>query len=699
MKKLYSQWVLAAIMTVIIAPACKKASSKVDNTINYHGTKVTDNYQWLEADGSAEVQKWIEDQNKKTYAYLDSIPFRSSLRQRLEDIWNYPKFSAPFKEGDYYFFSKNDGLQNQGVVYYQKGLKAEPQVFIDPNKLSEDGTVALSGLSFSNDHKLVAVSTSASGSDWQTVEVMDVASKNKLSDKIEWVKFNSPAWKGDGFYYGRYPEPKKGAEHSEASINQKIYYHKLGTSQKDDKLIYEDPANPYQYLGAQVTEDERFLLIYIHAGTHGNGIMVQDLTDPNGKLTTLFEGFENNYSVIENVGDKLLVHTDKGAPKYRLVLVDPKNPAAENWTDVIPQSDDLLEGVSTAGGKLFASFLHKASSKVVQYDYSGKMEREIELPTIGSASGFSGDKEDKEVFYTFTSFVYPPTIYSYSIDKGASAEYKKSEVKFNFDEYETKQVTYKSKDGTEIPMFIVHKKGLEMNGNNPVYLYGYGGFNIPLTPSFSIGRMALLEKGFVYAMPSLRGGGEFGEDWHKAGMKEKKQNVFDDFIAAAEYLVAEKYTNKDKIAIAGGSNGGLLVGACMTQRPDLFQVCIPSVGVLDMLRYHKSTAGWGWVVEYGCADSAEDFKYLIKYSPLHNIKDGVEYPATLVLTGDHDDRVVPWHSFKYAARLQEAHKGANPVMIRISTKAGHGAGKPTSKQIDEMADQFAFIFKNLGVSY
>jgi prolyl oligopeptidase len=463
--------------------------------------------------------------------------------------------------------------------------------------------------------------------------------------------------------------------------------------------VYTDPANPYRYYSALVTDDEKYLILYISAGTSGTGIMWQDLTDPKSQLQTLFEGFDNNYAVVDNIGDKFLVHTDKGAPKYRLVLVDPKNPAVENWKDVIPESDDLLESISTAGGKLFASFLHKAATKVVQYTYDGAKERDIEMPTIGSASGFSGKKEDKEVFYTFTSFVYPPTIYRYNIETGTSEVYKKSEVKFNFDEYETKQITYKSKDGTDVPMFIVHKKGIKQDGNNPCYLYGYGGFNISLSPSFSVSRMIMLEKGFIVAIPSLRGGGEFGEDWHKAGMLEKKQNVFDDFIGAAEHLVKEKYTNSGKLAIAGGSNGGLLVGACMTQRPDLFKVCIPAVGVLDMLRFHRSTAGWGWTVEYGCADTAKDFDFLYKYSPLHNIKDGVAYPATLIITGDHDDRVVPWHSFKFAARLQEAQKGANPILIRVETNAGHGAGKPTSKQIDEASDIYAFIFKNMGLTY
>ncbi len=710
MKNNSSKKIVVAIVAVSVLFACKKPapkeekmaypeSKKVDTVFDYHGTKVADPYNWLEGDGTDDVKAWIEAQNEFTGSYIDSIPYKGKIFSRLKEIWDYPKYSAPRKKGKYYFFSKNNGLQNQSVVYYQEGLDGEPKVFLDPNKLSDDGTVALKGLSFSNDNSKVIVSTSQSGSDWQTMEVWDVETQKPLGDKLEWVKFSSGAWQGDGFYYTRYPEPEKGAEFSQASINPSVCYHKIGTPQSEDKVIYNDAENPYRYYGSQVTEDERYLFIYISAGTHGTGLLWKDLKDPSSKLETLFEGFDYNYGIVENIDDKILVQTDNGAPKYRLALVDPKNPAPENWKDVLPEGDDLLQGVSTAGGKLFASYLHKAATKVVQYTYDGQKEREVTLPTIGSAGGFSGKKEDTEVFYTFTSFVYPTTIYRYDIESGKSEVYKASEVKFNFDDYEAKQVTYKSKDGTEVPMFVVHKKGLKLDGNNPTYLYGYGGFNISLSPYFSISRMVLIEKGFVFAMPSLRGGGEFGEDWHKAGMKEKKQNVFDDFIAAAEYLIDNKYTNSNKLAIAGGSNGGLLVGVCLTQRPDLYKVCLPAVGVLDMLRYHKSTAGWGWMVEYGSADSASDFDYLYKYSPLHNIKDDTKHPATLITTGDHDDRVVPWHSFKFAARLQEAQAGANPIMIRIETKAGHGAGKPTSKIMDEISDIYAFMFNNMGLEY
>lgn len=703
--------IVLAIVAVSTFAACKKQapkeekmaypeSKKIDSVFEYAGNKVADPFNWLEGDGTDDVTSWIEAQNNFTNSYLDSIPYKSKIFDRIKEIWDYPKYSSPFKKGDYYYFFKNNGLQNQSVVYFQTGLDGEPKVFLDPNKLSDDGTVALKGMSFSEDNKKVIISTSKSGSDWQTMEVWDVETQKPVGDKLEWVKFSQGAWRGsEGFYYTRYPAPEKGAEYSQASINPSVCFHKIGTPQSEDEVIYNDAENPYRYYGSQVTEDERYLFLYISAGTSGTAVMWKDLNDANSKLEMLFEGFDYNYGIVENVDDKILVQTDNGAPKYRLALVDPKNAAPENWKDVIAEGDDLLEGVSTAGGKLFASYLHNAATKVVQYTYEGAKEREVELPSIGSAGGFSGKKEDTEVFYTFTSFVSPNTIYNYNIKSGKSEVYKASEVKFNFDDYESKQVTFKSKDGTEVPMFIVHKKGLKLDGNNPTYLYGYGGFNISLSPWFSVSRMVLLEKGFVFALPSLRGGGEFGEDWHKAGMKEKKQNVFDDFIAAAEYLVENKYTNSEKLAIAGGSNGGLLVGACMTQRPDLYKVCLPAVGVLDMLRYHKSTAGWGWMVEYGSADSATDFDYLYKYSPLHNVKDGTKYPATLLTTGDHDDRVVPWHSFKFAARLQEAQAGANPVMIRIETKAGHGAGKPTSKIMDEIADIYAFMFKNMGLEY
>lgn len=702
--------ILTCIMIAGVFASCKHEqktlsmmpypeSKKSDVTDDYFGTKIADPYRWLENDTAADTKAWVEAENAVTNNYLSQIPFREKIRSRLTEIWNYPKSSAPFRAGEYYFYTKNDGLQNQGVYYFRKGMDGAEQVFLDPNKLSEDGTVALTGLYFSNDKKYAAYSIARSGSDWNEIYVMEVASQKKLNDEIKWVKFSGAAWKGDGFYYSRYDEPTSGTELSNQNQYQKIYFHKLGEDQSKDKLVYEDKAHPLRYFGASVTEDERFLLIYASEGTSGSEIYCQDLSKPGSKITMLLKGFENNYSVIDNVGDKLLVLTDFQSPKYRLVAVDPMNPDPKKWEMVIPETGKLLEGVGTAGGNLFASYLNNASTQVVQFDMKGKQIREITLPGIGTVSGFGGNKDDKELYYTFTNFTTPGEIYKYDIASGESSSYKKSEFKLNTDGYETKQVFYKSKDGTMVPMFIVHKKGLKLDGNNPTFLYAYGGFNISLTPSFSVSRMLFLENGGVYAMPSLRGGGEYGEEWHKAGMLDKKQNVFDDFIAAAEYLINEKYTNSSKLAINGGSNGGLLVGACMTQRPELFKVAIPAVGVLDMLRYHQFTIGWGWAVEYGASNKKEQFDYLIKYSPLHNLKDSVSYPATLITTADHDDRVVPAHSFKFAATLQEKHKGDNPVLIRIDAKAGHGAGKPTSKQIDEATDVWSFVFWNLGMKY
>lgn len=671
-------------------------TKKVDQVDDYFGTKIADPYRWLENDTAAPVKDWVKAQNKVTQAYLAQIPFRDQVKKRLEEVWNYPKYSAPFKKGEYYFFYKNSGLQNQSVLYYQKGLKGEAQVFLDPNKLSEDGTVALTGVYFSKDHRYMAYATSQSGSDWNQIHVMEVATRKKLNDQIRWVKFSGAAWKGDGFYYSRYDEPIKGKELSNQNQYQKVYYHQLGMPQSADKRVFEDKVHPLRYFGAQVTEDERFLIIYASEGTQGTELYAKDLQANQKDFTLVFKGFEYNYTVVDNIGDKLLVLTDNGAPNYRLLAVEPRQANAQQWKVVIPEKKELLESVSTAGGKLFANYLKDASNKVYQFSLDGQMEKEMALPGIGTVGGFDGEKEDMEVFYTFTSFTYPVTIYRYEIASGKSELFRKSDIKLNMDQFETKQVFYQSNDGTKVPMFIVHKKGLKLDGNNPTYLYAYGGFNINLTPSFSASYMVFLEQGGVFAMPNLRGGGEYGEEWHKGGMLEKKQNVFDDFIAAAEYLIASNYTSKDKLAIAGRSNGGLLVGAAMTQRPDLFNVALPGVGVLDMLRFHQFTIGWGWVVEYGSSDNKDQFKYLVKYSPLHNLKEGVTYPATLVTTADHDDRVVPAHSFKFAATLQEKHKGENPVLIRIDEKAGHGAGKPTSKVIEEAADIWSFVWYNMG---
>lgn len=671
--------------------------SKQENVSDdYFGTSVADPYRWLENDTASDVIAWVEAQNKVTQNYLSQIPFRNEFKTRLTEIWNYPKYSAPWKKGDYYYFSKNDGLQNQSVIYRQKGLQGEPEVFLDPNTLSEDGTVSLASLAFSKDNKYCAVGIAKSGSDWNEIFVMNVETKEKTSDLIQWVKFSGATWYKNGFYYSRYDEPGKGKEFSNANEYMKIYYHELGKPQSEDKLIFEDKQHPLRYFNAGITEDERFLIISISEGTSGAEILIKDLSKKEPAFRTLFKGFENNYGVVDNNGDKILAITDKDAPRYRLVEVDPNNPDPKNWKDIIPQGEDLLEGANTCGGKLFATYLKDASSRLYQFDLNGTNKKEISLPGIGTASGIGGRKEDTEAFYTFTSFTNPGEIYRYNLATGKSELFRKTEVNFDANAFETKQVFYPSKDGTKIPMFIMYKKGLKLDGNNPTMLYGYGGFNISLTPSFSVSRILFLERGGVYAIANLRGGGEYGEDWHKAGMLEKKQNVFDDFIAAAEYLINEKYTSSSKLAINGGSNGGLLVGACMTQRPELFKVAIPAVGVLDMLRYHKFTIGWGWAVEYGSSEQKEQFDYLIKYSPLHNVKADVNYPVTMIMTADHDDRVVPAHSFKFAAELQNKQvKDGNPILIRIDSKAGHGAGKPTAKLVEDAADLWSFVLWNL----
>lgn len=672
-----------------------RKSGQVDE---YFGTRVADPYNWLENDTAAEVVKWVEEQNKVTNDYLSRIPFRNKVKQRLTEIWDYPKYSSPFKEGDYYYFFKNDGLQNQSILYRQKTLDGTPEVFIDPNRLSDDGTASLASFTFSRDHKLCAVGVAQSGSDWNEIFVMDVESKKKLDDRIEWVKFSGASWRGNGFYYSRYDAPVKGKEFSNQNEYMKIYYHRVGTPQSADELVYEDRGHPLRYFNAGVTEDERFLVISISEGTSGSEILVKDLSKNEKTFRKLLPGFENNYSVIDNVNDKILVLTDKDAPRYRLVLVDPAAPSPADWKEVIPQSEDLLQSVSTCGGRLFSTYLKDASTHMFSYNMDGTGKTGIALPGIGTASGIGGRKEDREAFYVFTSFANPGEVYRYDLETGKSELFRKSEARINPADFETRQVFYTSKDGTKVPMFLMYKKGLKLDGNNPTMLYGYGGFNISLSPSFSISRIMFLEQGGVYAVANLRGGGEYGEEWHKAGMLSKKQNVFDDFIAAAEYLVKEKYTSPGKLAISGGSNGGLLVGACMIQRPDLFRVAVPQVGVLDMLKYHKFTIGWGWAVEYGTSEKKEEFDYLLRYSPLHNVKEGINYPATLVMTADHDDRVVPAHSFKFAAELQaKQQKGGNPVLIRIESKAGHGAGKPTAKLIEESADMWSYVLWNLGV--
>jgi len=671
-------------------------TAKTDHVDNYHGHQVADPFKWLENDTAKEVAQWVNQQNEVTQNYLSQIPYREDIKKRLTEIWNFPKYSAPFKAGEYLFFSKNDGLQNQSVMYFQKGANAEAEVFLDPNKLSDDGTAALASFMVSKNHKYVAYGIAQSGSDWNEIHVEEIATRQKQNDVIKWVKFSGASWYKNGFFYCRYEEPVKGKEFSNQNQFQKVYYHELGTEQSADKLIYEDKNHPLRYFAPQVTEDEKYLIMGISEGTSGNELWFKDLSKNQKDFSLLAKGFTNNFDLIDNNGDKLLLYTDLGAAKYRLVEVDPLNTKPEAWKEIIPESYDLLQHIGTGGGKLFASYLKDASSKVFQYDYSGNKEKEIELPGIGTASGFGCEKAENEFYYSFISFTTPGSIFKYSIENGKSELFRKAEIKMNLDDIDTKQVFYTSKDGTKVPMFILHKKGTKLDGNNPTLLYAYGGFNISLTPSFSVSRLLFLEQGGVYAVANLRGGGEYGEEWHKAGMLEKKQNVFDDFIAAAEYLISEKYTSSEKLAIQGGSNGGLLVGACMTQRPELFKVALPAVGVLDMLRFHKFTIGWGWVVEYGSSDSANQFDYLIKYSPLHNVKE-VNYPATMVLTADHDDRVVPAHSFKFLATLQEKNKSNNPILGRIDVKAGHGAGKPTSKLIEEATDIWSFVLWNLGV--
>jgi prolyl oligopeptidase len=668
-------------------------------TDTYFGNTIADPYRWLENDTATEVKAWVTAQNEVTQNYLSKIPYREKIRQRLTDLFNYERFGAPWRIGDKYLFSRNDGLQNQSVYYVQTGLNGEPSVFIDPNKMSSDGTAAISLMGDSRDHQFMAYAINQSGSDWQTIRVRKMADATDTNDELNWVKFSGAAWKGNGFYYSRYAQPEKGLEFSGKNENHQVWYHELGTTQSKDVLVYEDKNYPLRYYIAQTSEDERFLYIYISQGTHGTEILFKDLTQKDSQFKTLFKGFENQFAIVDNIGSKVIVSTDYKAPNYRVITVDlaafnPEKPLDEQLNVLVPEQKYLLETVSSAGGKLFLNYLKDVNSLVEVYSYEGKKENTVQLPALGTAAGFGGRKEDTEVFFTFTSFTYPSTIYRYTLADQKTELFRKSSVKFNPEEYITEQKFFTSKDGTKVPMFIVYKKGLVKNGKNPTLVYGYGGFNVNLTPSFSVSRLVLLENGGIFAMVNLRGGGEYGEDWHKAGMLDKKQNVFDDFIAAAEYLQKEKYTSPEYTAVQGGSNGGLLIGAVINQRPELYKVAFPAVGVMDMLRYHKFTIGWGWAVEYGSSDSLEQYNYLIKYSPVHNISKK-SYPATMITTADHDDRVVPAHSFKYAATLQANQQGANPTLIRIDVKAGHGAGKPLSKTIDEITDMYAFMFQNM----
>ncbi len=673
-------------------PQTHKDTTVVDN---YHGTQIADPYRWLEDDMSDATTEWVKAENKVTQEYLSQIPFRQAINERLTELFNYPKEGAPSRQGEYYFFAKNDGLQNQSVIYYQKGLDGAAEVFIDPNKLSDDGTVALVSLTFSFDDKYCAYSTSKSGSDWVEINVMEVATRKLLPDVIKWVKFSGASWGKDGFYYSRYDEPKGSALSSKNEF-QKVFFHKLGTEQSTDILVYEDKTHPLRYFSGSVSDDNKWIFISASEGTHGTEILYKQ-TDSKAPFKTLFKGFEFDYEIVDCVNDKLLVLTNEEAENYRLIEVDLNN--TSTLKDVVSQSENLLQWATTAGGQIFVGHLSDASTRVSQYEWSGAKVRTIELPGIGTSGGFSGKKEDKTVFYSFTSFNVPPTYYQYDIESGVSTLYRQTKVNFDVTKYTVEQVFYPSKDGTKVPMFLVYKKGLERRGDAPTLLYAYGGFNISLTPSFSPSNILLLEQGGIYALANIRGGGEYGEKWHKGGMLENKQNVFDDFIAAGEYLIKERYTSSEKLAISGGSNGGLLVGACLVQRPDLFAVAFPQVGVLDMLRYHRFTIGWGWVVEYGSADVESQFDYIIKYSPLHNIRQGACYPATMVMTADHDDRVVPAHSFKFGAALQSAQGCDKPILLNIESNAGHGAGKPMNKVIESQADYWSFMFQNTGTKY
>jgi prolyl oligopeptidase len=695
----------------LIALSCNKSDKKplplmkvnypetktIDHTDNYFDSIVPDPYRWLEDDRSTETGEWVKSQNEVSFDYLNKIPFRGAIRERLAKLWDYEKYSAPFKEGDYTYFYKNDGLQNQYVLYRQKGENT-PEVFLNPNDFSTDGTTSLAGIDFSMDGTRAAYQISEGGSDWRKVIVLDAMSKNIMEDTLLDVKFSGLAWKGsEGFYYSSYDKPKEGSALSGKTQYHKLFYHTLGTPQSADLLVFGGEKTPRRYIGAFVTEDQQYLVITAAVSTSGNELYIKSLKNSNAPIVNVINHFDKEHQVVHSEGDWIYIYTTLQAPNGRLVKVKASNPAPENWIDVISERKEPLS-ISTGGGYFFASYLKDALSLVEQVDLNGKVVRTISLPGKGTASGFSGKWKDPVLYFTFTSYTQPATIYSLDVKSGKSSIYKESKVDFNPADFESKQIFYTSKDGTKVPLIITYKKGLVLNGKNPTLLYGYGGFNISLTPGFSTSNIVWMENGGVYAVANLRGGGEYGEEWHVQGTKMRKQNVFDDFIAAAEYLIKEKYTAKEYLAISGGSNGGLLVGAAMTQRPDLFKVALPAVGVLDMLRYHQFTAGAGWAFDYGTAqDSPEMFNYLKGYSPYHNLKEGVTYPATLVTTADHDDRVVPAHSFKFAARLQKAHKGDSPVLIRIETNAGHGAGKPTAKIIDEQADKWAFTFYNMNV--
>ena len=708
-KRLSLPATLVAAALAALSPAVASAqkpqyptTKKVEQFDTYHGVKVTDPYRWLEDEKSPEVARWVEEQNKVTFAYLGKIPYREQVRARLEKLFNYPKYGSPFRRGEYYFFSKNEGLQNQSVLYMQKGLDGTPEVLLDPNKFSAEGTTQLAGFTLSKNAKYASYCKAAGGSDWRDCYVMEVATRKQLPDELKWVKVSGMAWAGDGFYYSRYDAPKSGNLMTATNEGHKVYFHKVGTPQEQDALVYEDKANPQRFHNVSTTEDERFAILNISdrgKGKKGNALFFRDLSKGDKAWTPIVaEVGDDIYSVIDNIGDKFLLQTNKGAPNWKVVLFDPKNPAEANWKTVLAEKTEPLQGAGTGGGKLFATYLKDVTTRAYVYSLDGKLENEVELPGLGVAGGFGGNKDDKFIFYTFSSFNFPPAIYRYDIATKQTTLFRTPTIPdFKAEGFETRQVFYTSKDGTRVPMFIVHKKGLKLDGTNPTLLYGYGGFNSVTSPGFSALRLALLEQGFVYASANMRGGGEYGEKWHEAGTKLKKQNVFDDFIAAGEWLIANKYTSPQKLAIHGVSNGGLLVGAVANQRPELFKAVIQQAGVMDMLRFHKFTIGWNWVADYGSADNPEEFKALYAYSPIHNVREGVKYPATLITTADHDDRVVPGHSFKYAAVLQEKQVGDNPVLIRIDTKSGHGASS-TTKAIEQSADIYSFLMYNLGVT-